>query len=85
MYVESLHNYGSTSPMSAGNTSCTRRLVLLLKSYITYVALYSGKIWQGINFGVVVNLSKSCQYKNYEHSCNCACVFVLFRLATAIV
>ena len=35
---------------------------------------YSGKIWRGINFGGLANLSKGRQIKNSLTFSSCACV-----------
>ena len=44
---------------------------------------YSGKIWRGINFGGLANLSKGRQIKNSPIFISCACVSVPVHYVSA--
>ena len=45
---------------------------------------YSGKIWRGINFGGLANLSKGRQIKNSPIFSSCACVSVYIHYVCAL-
>ena len=65
------------------DTGGTRPCIKCPKCLGLQLLPYSGKIWRGINFGGLANLSKGRQIKNSPIFSSCACVSVSVHFVRA--
>ena len=82
-HLMELRDFTSEPTTSSDNHELTPSLLLSDSTGIEVHIPYSGKIWRGINFGGLANLSKGRQIKNSPIFSSCACVSVFVHFVRA--